>query len=247
MIDKYPTSKNGHKCIGPCYPKDTYIIHPNTLHVITSNEESFCPISLLEFDGKEQADSIDACYNPIKQSDISKHDLSMDIIDPKIIFNCHYFLVIYNNISSYNDFIEWLDINKTEPILTKKRIVNCAFGQYGKDILIIDKLIIDFFVELIKKNWINSIYKKIHKYIDVVKNVIELTKKDKNKLSIKDKKIERINYIMTNLLNSGEINKFLIKYIMSNKSKWNNIENHMDKIKNDIPVYLLKKINTTLE
>jgi len=247
METKYQVGKNGYQCIGPCYPKDTYIIHPNTMHVITSKDDSFCPVSLWDVNGVEQQNAIDYCYKPIPHSEIKNQDISMDIVNPKIIFTCDYFLVVYNNIFSYDDFIVWLNNSKTEPLLTRKRIINCVLNVYGENIIIIDKQLVEFFSELIKKYWINDIYKNINKYISVKDNVIDFTEPSKNNLTINDKKIERVNYIINNLLNEQDISKFLIKYISANKEKWKSINNHIEQMEHDIIIYLINKIKTTLK
>ena len=42
---RYPTSNSGLQCVGPCYKKNTKIIHPIYSHVVTDLHNSFCPVA----------------------------------------------------------------------------------------------------------------------------------------------------------------------------------------------------------
>lgn len=241
----FPISSHGHQCVGPCYPKNTVIIHPVTLQLLTY-DDAFCPISLQEYNGKEYKNALDTCFNPIDIKNISNENIQESIINPTIDFNCKYFLSIYNNIFTYDDFIVWLTKNKKESILTQKRIVECVLNIYGKDIIIINDQLINFFVEIIKKLWIDYIYSEINKYIKVIHKKIIIVHPSKNKLSLKDFIVERKNYILDNLLNKNEVEKFLIKYLSLNKSNWDKITDHLKKIEDDLVIYLKNKLEISI-
>ncbi len=89
---KFPKSISGKQCVGPCYKKNTKVLHPTYLNVIT-NENDFCPINRIEkiIDGKKIIYDTDVCNDAtnIKESEnINSYDLLFPYVDfnPELFF-----------------------------------------------------------------------------------------------------------------------------------------------------------------
>lgn len=240
---RYPKSKSGLQCITPCYPADLWTIHPTTLRYHTSNLP-YCHVNL-NINSEYENLEVDGCYNPISLKDYSEMDV--DILMPLIDFNCKHFLIIFNNIKTYEDGMEYLEKKKYTSPVTRARVVNCLLKVYGENIEIVDQRLVDFFIELVKKKWIVYIYDSIYKYIYADEKIVKFINPNDNYLGYSDYKIERINYIVANFINYDEMYKYINRYIRYRKDTWDNIDNYIESIKNDFVSYIENKINITLE
>lgn len=234
---KYPKSKNGFQCLGPCVKKDTLLLHPLTLAVVTDDEINFCNVNEWRKDNKSKY--IDECDKLSKNTEYDKNDILL----PIFYFDSRVFLDKYYNISSFKDTIEWINNNKNNPYNTIKRILNCSWGAYGKDIKYVYDDIVDIHLEIAKKEWIIDIYQRVNKYITVKNNKVMFRKSNMKGDNIK----EKIRFLTSKLITPSIMAKFLKKYIDSYKNKWDNIELHMDNIKEEFINYIEKKITTILK
>lgn len=254
----YPISKNNFQCIGPCYQSSTTIVHPVTLEYVTDRSNPFCPIRQKEFvdknTGKKKTVTIDICNQPTETKDVSGKEFEINILTPSIDFNDTHFINIYYDIYSYEDAINYITENKYLPILTKLRIIDCSLNAYGKELNIVDHRTVDFFIEVINKLWLNELYYKIEKYINVdtqndkinLSSYDDNNNDDDNNDNYNIKKI-KYNYIRTKFITSDEILKFLIKYINHRKDTWDEISHHIDSIKDDFIIYIENKIKSTIK
>jgi hypothetical protein len=246
---KYPKSTNNIQCIGPCYKPKTWIIHPITLDYITDMDDPFCPTNVQEKklpNGKLDKVYIDTCNIPTHQKDISKKDMEMSMLIPHIEFNSNEFLKIYYNIFSFEDVLNWLDKNSHLSINTKIRVIESAFIAYGKTLDMIDYRLVNFFIDLIKYKWINHIYNKLNKYINIVNNNIIIINPSDNKLNNEEHLIVRMNYIIDSF-SEIEIHKFLEKYIKYSIDNINNNDFNLNKIKINLIDYFEQKMLKTLD
>ena len=106
-IKKYPKSVHNRQCIGPCYKKDTKIIHPLYFDLVTNLDSSFCPVVEWEHDNILKIQ--DNCYE-INQNESTSYN-TMDLLFPYVDFNTQLFLNLFYKIISYNNGIEWLNNN----------------------------------------------------------------------------------------------------------------------------------------
>src|SRR5690606_3808512 len=122
----------------------------------TNPDRPFCPVNeWVDKDpttGKIRSYHIDECYVPTHEKDIQQKEIEMNILIPKIDYSCNQFLNIYYNIYSFDDALNWLTESKTV-LLTKMRIIECAWETYGSTIELIDNRLVDFYIEVIKKKW----------------------------------------------------------------------------------------------
>lgn len=243
---KYPKSRSNKACIGPCYHPKTWIIHPVTLNYVTHPDHPFCPVneweSMDQATGKKITYYIDECYLPTHEEDISKKDIEMNILLPKIDFNCSHFLKIYYDIHSIEDAMNWIELNKTLPILTQLRIMECTWQAYVQKDEDIDTRIVDFYINVIKKKWITLLYSKLKKFIVIDNGKIYIDRKEASE-SYKKDRVTVINFIVENFINHNTIYKFLTRYIEENRSNWENISSHNSNIKKSFIKYIISRIN----
>ena len=249
--NKYPKSKNNFQCIGPCYQPNTSIVHPLTLEYITDLQNPFCPVKEWDYvdktTGKTVVKSTDICYHPTETKDLSGKEFEMNILTPSIDFNDQQFLKIFYNIHSFEDAVDWIDLKKNSPLLTRLRIIDSAWNAYGLNVNIIDHRIVDFYIEMAKKKWIPEIYNNINKYIHISDEKVMLGNPDDNKLSSKDDRVIRINFLIDRFINNDDMYKFLIRYLKHRKDEWDNTMSHSTNIKYDLIKYIENKIKLTID
>lgn len=240
---KYPSSKMNSQCIGPCYYPGTWIVHPLTLEYIYEKNYPFCPTKEWEYvdeNGKRETKTYAECYHPTETKDLSGKEYEMNMLVPNISFNDSHFLKIFYNIHTFEDAINWITNNKFMPILTRQRIINCSWSAYGDNLFSIDNRLVNFYIELAKKLWIEKIYKKINKYVHINDNKVFLGIPDDNNLTPKNEIIIRTNFIIDRFINVDEIYKFLTKFLKNYK------ENREIDIANEFYRYIENKIIATL-
>ena len=240
---KYPTSKNGHQCLGPCYYPNTDFIHPLYLTHIKTKNIPHCPTITYTNDTGEKFIS-DTCLVPTHNK-YSKEDLSLLTLSPHIEFNEDYFLKIYYNIYTLEDAITWINNNTFTPKTTRNRIFNLAIKVHGKNIEIIDHRIIDYLKVFFTDN-IDNIYDINKKYINIKNDNIQLVKPEKNKNQNIKSNIKK-EYLINKFITQDEIYKFITRYIKTRKNEWENIKDHLLKISTDISKYIENKILLTLK
>ena len=245
MDSKFPKSKLGFQCIGPCYEANTIISHPNILEKITSNLP-FCPTEGYKLvdrkTGEEEVRYYDECYAPIKNTDEIKQDWAI----PELYFSCSHFLNFYYNINSFDKALDWIVDNTDKPIITRSRIMNCAWKSHYNEIKIIDDRLVLFYVEIIKKFWIKDIFPYVSKYIKIDGDNIKMSEKI-NVTSGDEKQynVEKINYFLKKFVNQNTIYNFLDDYIGDKTKIQEDIEKYKfydDIIKNSFKNYIISKI-----
>jgi len=207
---KYPKSISGKQCIGPCYKKNTKVIHPLYLNII-SNVNDFCPINRIEqtINGKKVIIDTDEC-NDINNIKESENINSYDLLFPYVDFNSELFLNIFYNINTFSEIIQWLSNNQHQPIDLKERILNLGIDTFIKKIDLIeinDNTIIDLIYELFNKKYFNKIILPFFQYIDVTDKITKLGFNDKKDTD--ETIIIKTNYIKKNILNIINISNFI--------------------------------------
>jgi hypothetical protein len=245
----YPKGIHNKQCIGPCYEPNTYTIHPQTLKLMTHATDPICPTEQWIYKNPQKGEETlyhDICENPTDMNKINTDNLELDIFVPKFNFNCEIFLKLYYNITSFDKAIIWISENETKPLYSKIRILECTLKAWGNtEQFVITDILIDFFIIIIKKIYLKSLYDDLYKYI------IGNAQNDSIKLGYsKDSKdkyiVEKQNYIINKLLTRNIIYKLLLEYQSDFESKWNTINNHVDKFKFYIANYLEQTIIKTI-
>ena len=118
--------------------------------------------------------------------------------------------------------------------------MECCWKIYGQSDMVFTENIIQFYINLIKKDWIYEIMPVINKYIlvenekiyfGVAENTDNTENSENNKLNI-----EKTNYFMKKILTHQNILKILNKYVEQLKQHTN------DELINENHHYKLKKI-----
>jgi len=245
---KYPKSKTGKQCIGPCYERGSWILHPITLDYRTELHHSFCPVMEFEYisrDGKKIQGYTDECNIPTKEKDdIMNEDIEMNFLVPQINFEGAHFLKIYYNIHSFDDSLDWIT-NNNSPIFTKLRVMECAWKAYGPPQYVDDRLIA-FYKRVIEKIWSSEMLSSIGKYIVVDKNNIYLGIDNDYLKNGEDINEIKKNYFMAKFANSNIIYKFFDKFITKAIDKDTMLFQN-DNIQKQYSEYILKKIDQTIK
>lgn len=209
---KYPNSKNNKQCIGPCYEQGTWIVHPITLEYITDKHNPFCPVHEYEHKDPKTGQitklNIDPCYVPTSSN--AKENLVL----PQMDLDPDHFLKIYYELYSLDDALEFIKNTKNLSYFTFLRIMECVWKVYIKDISFIDERITEFYILIIKKEWIKNIYSYVKNYIDVKDDKIFI-----NKNNNKGFKIEKINFFVEKFVTKNNIDIFLSDFLNTYKNK----------------------------
>ena len=247
-IKKYPKSEKGYQCIGPCYDKYVTSVHPITFDVITS-KNPYCPVTgFQKFYPSENKFKItyqDTCKNEDGESTLEKNEEVYNNLLPYMEFNIKDFLSQFYEINTFEDGITWITNTTTDNIKTKIRIFECILNVFGKNIDIIDNRIIDFFISIIKTNYITKIYKSIEKYIhiDDKKNKVYIDKNSSDDSKDNEKNnIIKTNFIIKTFINQDIIQKFLFKYFKIKKNNWDEIHDHIIDLIEELDQYILNII-----
>lgn len=221
-IKKYPKSRRGFQCVGPCYKKNTTIVHPMYFAIRTDLDHSFCPVEEWKYvDPKTKKSEkliTDVCddNNPNVVMD------PQDLLFPYIEFNTHMFLTTFYNIASFADGIDWITENKEKyPSNTLVRIFDLVFQTYGENTDIIsinDPRIIDFIYYIVKNKFLDDIILKIAKYIYIDNNSKKVYLKYNTAKDTSESIVVKTNYVLENIINIDNLSKFLIKYFRSRQN-----------------------------
>ena len=241
---KFPISVNNKQCIGPCYEPGTIIIHPITLNYLTNKQRPFCPTILWYNEESKLYEDGDQCLVASKLSTLDKENIELSYIVPTIYFNCEYFLKVYYDIYSFESAIDWIT-NIKSPMYTQLRVMDCAWKIYGSNADIINDQLIDFYIMIIKKDWIKNIYPRIAHYISIDDNANNILLKEHND-DIQQYQIERINYFVKKILTKQLVYRVLQSYIEENKSQWKDIQSHNINIEKHFIDHIVNKIKSTL-
>jgi hypothetical protein len=240
---KYPKSLSGKQCAGPCYKKNTKIIHPLYLHVVTDLDNSFCPVA--EYYENKYAKHIDRCNDNIQKTDLKTND--MELIYPNLDFNSESFLDIFYNIKNFNEGINWISENIHTPIDTRERIFNLIFDAFNKQVDIIeisDNRIIDF-VNILIKNKYSQLLSKIFKYIDINDKFVIMKESYPIKKETDETIIIKTNYIIKNLITYENITNFISKFVRT-KVESSIIKSYSEIMIDKFIVYLIDNIKKTI-
>ena len=247
---KYPISKHGKECLGPCYEANTPVLHPITLDYVSHKLHSFCPTEEWMYEdpktGKKTNVLLDFCSHPTKKEDIGKEDIEMNILVPKFNFSYDFFLKMYYGIYTFDEAINWINDKGTSPLFTKMRILECSLKNWGntEQFVITDDLI-NFFMVIIKKRWIKDIYSALSKYIIIHDDKISLGRS--TNLSDDNHTVEKMNFIINKIINPSILYSILSKYHNKYLDNWKSVNSHLDNIKLFLIDYLEKKLNKTIK
>lgn len=199
MNDKAIYSKNNRKCIGPVYPPNKWIMHPISMKLV-KDDTYFCPVEPYKINNKTYY--LDEC---------NKEDLSQKIINmhenPIENFSCKNFLNRYYSIHSFEELHKYNSENDMQ-FKTLNRLLNCAWNVFKLNYIPIE--IVELYINIIKKYWIQEYFSIFFKNIEVKENKIKFVEFTNQSINVK--KIERINFMVKKLVTYKNIKDILEKY-----------------------------------
>ena len=220
---KYPKSSSGKQCVGPCYKKNTKIIHPIYLDIITDNyNDAFCPVAewTRTNNNKVEKYQIDKCDEETYKKNKNDFTTTYDLLYPYVDFNEEIFLELFYNINKFSDAIQWIEDNKNLPIDSKQRIFDLALDAFGSNLDIIetsDTRIVDFIFNLFKIKFFNNVVTALLKYININNKIVELKYNDKKETD--ETIVIKTNYINKNILTIENVTNFISNYFRSSNKE----------------------------
>jgi hypothetical protein len=162
-------------------------------------------------------------------------------------FNLQQFLIIFYNIHTYEDGIEYITQNQSLPITTQIRIYEAMLNVYAGRIDIIDNRTIDFLIKIIKLEYINIFYERLKKYVYIDKINNEVFLKKNNQSDENDNIVFKTNYIIKNFINPNDVSKFLYKYFKTRRNELEEMDNNIKNLIDDFCVYIINIILASIE
>jgi hypothetical protein len=248
-IKSYPKSINNNQCVGPCYKKNTKILHPIYLNVVTNNEKNFfCPTVERKdiVNGKKISTYVDECneinYNKKNINTKSKFELLFPYID----FNPIIFLNLFYNINNFGDVIDWIYNNKYLPLDNKERVFNMGLDSFFKNLELIeltDNRVTDFIYELFINKYLEKIVVPLFTYITIDNKFtqIKYTQEKETNESI----IIKTNYIKKNIITFDNITNF-IKYFKNKNIESDIINTYINLFVDSFSSYIVDLIKRNI-
>ena len=236
-IKKFQKSKHNQQCIGPCYQKNTKILHPLYFETATNPDESFCPVVKWLKGNDEQI--LDECFEVTTQE--AQVYNTMDLLFPYVNFNTQLFLNLFYKIVSYSNGIDWLYNNKHLNINSLIRVYDLIFETYGDTLDVIeftDPKLIEILIHIIKVKYLDKLIIKLTNFITIENNEVFLKKNikkdDDDTIKIKT------NYIIKKYLNVEVLKEFMINY-------FNNKQHNFSELYSNIVYLIINYINYIIE
>ena len=218
---KYSKSLNGYQCVGPCYKKNSKIIHPIYFNVVQNTKDDFCPTN--EWVYKNNTGNIQRFYIDKCNMDNNKYQNFYDLLYPYTNFDELVFLDSFYNINDLNQTFEWIENNKNLSINTKQRIFDLSLKAFKNNFDIFnfnDTRLVDFIIELIKNKYFDSFSIEFFKYI-IIKNEtvsIEMNENYKYDKETNESIIIKQNFILKYILTIENITNFINIYFRKPES-----------------------------
>lgn len=228
-------SINSRKCLTKCYPKNQPYLHPISLRIIPIPNMDSCaiyPVHSRDTEISKYGDMI--WFDKCNQSDNEYYEIpdELDSMLLRFTFNSRDFLTSIYELYSFDDVIRWSLENDDLPTNTIKRVHNCAWKIHGDNSDNLSTIVIDYYYDLFKDNWLENY-------------MIHIMEKYSLELGLNEEE------------SNGNINNILIKkyftynffwnviksYIEKYKSEWEKINSHFDNIRNFTYDKILEKLN----
>lgn len=254
--NKYPKSTSGKQCVGPCYKKNTKIIHPMYLDIVSETlNEAFCPVAewtkIDKTTGEIQINHVDVCNEQTYKSTDSINSnylISHDLLYPFVDFNEEIFLKLFYNISKFSDSIQWIEDNKHTPIKSRQRIFDLALDAFGNKFDIMetsDTRIVDFVLLLIKTLYLNKIVLELLKYISIDDNKKFIEIKQNDKKETDETLIIKTNYVNKHIITLENVTTFLSNYFRLEYIQLR-MQSQSENIVNKYIIYIIGNIKKNL-
>lgn len=209
----------GKNCLTECYSKDREYLNPVTIiekiRPQNTKGKSTCAIVPIRSENPNKWDIWGVC----KMEDNLTHHIPSEKASMLLnfYFDANDFLVEIYDIHTFNQVITWT-IENNYHFATIKRVHNCAWKVFGSNIENISEIVIDFYYELAKNNWMKD-------YIVIIKAKYSFD-------ILSDNTTESLsNIIIKKFFNKIFFTQIIKKYIETYVAVWNSIGSHYGNLK----------------
>jgi len=228
--------ESDNRCIAPCHPKNSWIMHPITMKYIRVSDKPMCPINeqivIDKKTGKKRTEDVAECGD----SDSSKYTMTQ--INR---FSAKQFLLRYYNLETFDDAVNWVHNSKDESIRTRLRVMECVWRVYvNTDDFVIDNRLVEFYTMVIKQFWIKDLYNNTKNMIKVDGKRIKF---GNSKNGDSKHKVEKTNFLIKNTISPNSVFTILLNYQNKRKKK----PNHNNTLKQFTVDSVVKRIEDTLK
>jgi len=257
-------SKTGQICITDCKEKNEPFVHPVTLEYIKENRNVCAIFPTQEPIKIPQSDSqllyvdtsrpwiMDSCNVDDNDKYFKPDEIKMMLLT--FNFDAVAFLKNVYNIKSFEDSIKWTLENNKLPFDTIKRVHDCTWSVYGKNMENIPIIVYQYYYEIAVNKWLNIYRRAIEeKYsFDIVKGKtasLDFYSRAQTTLNNKDANISRSDKlsdaILTKILTYDKFIETIKKYILSRQENWEEIISHYESIKDYVFHYITEELDKT--
>lgn len=232
--------ESDNRCIAPCHPKNSWIMHPITMKYIKVGDKPMCPINerivIDKKTGKKRTEDVAGCVLDSDGVDgVDGVKYTMTQINR---FSAKQFLLRYYNLETFDDAVNWVHKSKDESIRTRLRVMECVWRVYvNTDDFVIDNRLVEFYITVIKQFWIKDLY-------DNTKNMIKVDGKrikfGKSKNGVSKHKVEKTNFLIKNTISPNSVFTILLNY-------QNKIKKYNTTLKQFVINSVVKRIEDTLK
>ena len=241
-MKKYPKSRSGYQCVGPCYPGNTIVLHPSTLQYVDVYDQGHgpdkmvCPIVPTWDEKYKITRLVDQC----KDEDVANLDwenVGIESFIPQMHFNPENFLRLFYKINTMGEAIEWVQNNRNLPDATILRIIECAIFTFGQEHM---NTAMDWLYTQFQNVWLPDAYQKsLHKFVKFKDDQVYIAKTSQ---SPDDHKDEKINYLKTQVMPMSQFSKIVQHYVEKHREKWDTITSHLTKIRGYVLQHLENRV-----
>lgn len=223
----------GKLCLSKCYPAKETHIHPITLVQLDGKIDS-CAVYPYAIENEMNPNDM-GVLAPCNLDDNLTHslpdDIQMFLLD--LTFDPKEFLEIYE-LGTFNQVIAWTLENDHLLFDTIKRVHECAWRAFGKDLENISTSVYEYYYDMAKNRWMLD-------YIEALETNYSFEIESSN--SNTHPKMDTLKEVIQNKYFSYYFFvESIQQYISINKHMWDNIFFHYGPIKNYIYDCIVKKL-----
>lgn len=171
VVNKEVNIEN-NDCIGPCFPKNSYVYNPINL-MLQFSDKDICPVKPYK-DSENKKNSFKDCKYKGDKEYLNFNPLDNNNPYLLIAKNDDFFLKEIYNLNDINQVYDFINNQLNNlPIYTQKRILNAIFNSYIRDDLFPN----NNYINSLKKI-LSSIYKINISFDKIYKNIIKFKNSD---------------------------------------------------------------------
>lgn len=222
-------SRTGEICVTKCKEKNELFIHPITFQGIRK-DYNVCAIFPTQYNlpitDPSSILNIDACNIEDNEKFSTPSEVKMSLLT--FNFDPIGFLKNVYQIHSFDDTIKWTLENNKFPFETIRRVHDCTWKVYGKNLENMTSIVYKYYYEIASNRWLKDY-------------LIQL--KEQFSFDIVEGKLK--DAITSNILTYDNFVMVIKKCITENQEKWLEIVSHYRFIKKYVYDWIVEELNKT--